>query len=169
MAMALPALAAGGEAALTALGTAAPYINAAMGVDFLGRKYGSKLKGLANNVLNIRGKAKSAKHYIKKLGTGKGLKKFVTKDIPKAAKKASKFIESGKLLEGVRDVAADIGTVGNIASSLGHEELGKNISNIGSQVQSTGEHYHDVLNQYNEAGKEAVHQFKERRKAPIQQ
>jgi len=151
-AAALPGIA---ESALTAAN--------ALGVgSMMFDKYKPKIKGSANHIFSKR-KRKNALNYIKKLGTAKGLKKFVTKDAMKAAKGASKYVSSGKLLKSVGDIASDAGTLANVAHSTGmiSDDTHKSIHSGIGKGQDAVSHYHQIAENYNEAGKDIHDSFKD--------
>lgn len=142
----------------------------ALGVgSMLYSKYKPKVKGLANHVFSKR-KRHSALNYVKKLGTAKGLKKFVTKDAIKAGKGASKYVASGKLLKTVGGVADDARLISNVAHSTGmigsdtHRAIHSNIS----KGQGTVSHYHQIAEKYNEQGKQLHDSFKDALKPKMQ-
>ena len=123
-------------------------------------KYKPKVKGVANHVFSKR-KRKSALGYIKKLGTVRGMKKFVTKDAMKAAKGASKYISSGKLLKTVSGVADDARMLTDAARPLMGDEMHHSITSKIGQGQDKISHFHQLAENYNEQGKGLHDSFKD--------
>lgn len=150
---ALPTITAGAGHVLNAMG-------AATALHSLGSRYTPGIKKLANT--NFSRKAQSAVSYVKGLGTARGLKKFVTKDVPTAASKASRFISSGKALKAAGQVAGDIGRAVDIVHGVtGQSELGSRIKEASQQALKDIHHHHEILEQYNEKGKELASQFRD--------
>ncbi len=126
----------------------------------IGRKYAPMAKRLYTN-LTHRGGLKTAKKWMQdRFTTTKGLKKLISKDLPTV----SKFIESGQLMKGVKEVAGDVSKGLSAVEKLplpgrtrefvgsAHKSLGK--------ATDTAQGYHDVLQKYNETGKNAIQQWK---------
>lgn len=143
---------------LSALQYAPAAIGAAsMGMDFA-QKYGSSIKGMANNLFSRR-KRQSAMDYMKGLTKPKGIKKLFTQDIPGAVKGASKLITSGKVMKGVKDFAGDAQAVLNVAQPLIGDKYHSQISGAIQKGVGQAQQWHDVANSYNEQGKQLANQF----------
>ena len=130
----------------------------------IGRKYVPMAKRLYTN-LTHRGGIKSAKKWVQGLGTKKGMQKLIEKDLPAV----SKFISSGKLMQGVKEVSGDISKGLSALEKAPlpgrtREYVQKGHKSLGSAV-SQADAYHDVLQKYNETGKNAIEQWK-RKVAP---
>lgn len=147
---ALPEIAEGALSAANALGVGSSMYE----------KYKPKIKGLANHIFSKK-KRHSALNYVKKLGTAKGLKKFVTKDAGKAVKGASKYISSGKLLKTVGGVADDARMLADAARPMIGDEMHHKIHSGISKGQDSVSHYHQMAEHYNEQGKQIHEGFKD--------
>lgn len=149
-AAALPAIAEGALQAANALGVGSMMYD----------KYKPKIRGAANHIFSKR-KRKSALNYVKKLGTARGMKKFVTKDLGKATKGVSKYISSGKLLKTVGGVADDARMITDVARPMIGDEMHHKIHSGISKGQDSVSHYHQIAENYNEQGKQIHEGFKD--------
>jgi hypothetical protein len=127
-------------------------------------KYAPKIRGLANNLFSKR-KRHSAMHYIKNLATPKGLKKLFNNDIGHVAKEASKFISSGKLLKGIKNVSGDLNDAVSAAAPLMGDRMSQSVGNALNKAENTATHFHDVAHQYNEQGHQLVTQWNKGKEA----
>ncbi len=107
----------------------------------LASKFGPKVLGAVNHLHHLGRKKKSAFSYLKKLGTPKGLKKFITRDL-------------GKAIAGGGKVIAHVGSYGNQIS---------NITGQGSQGGAVRTHAHKIAQAINVGAKHATryHQIAE--------
>lgn len=103
----------------------------------VGRKYIDAIKPLANNLLTVRGRKKSAAALYDKI-----------RNPVKTAKQVSKYIASGKAGKLASDVAGDIHQVLGAAEQITGSDFSKHKSLVDRGHQKFS-HYHDVLNKYN--------------------
>ena len=155
------ALAAIPAAIETAIDMAPTAIAAAKTLHGIGMKYAPTVKKLVTNV-HPQAAIKTAKDWLKDRFTStKGLKKLITKDLPSAASKTSNLISSGKLLSGTKEFIGDVGKATNAVSSVvGNRPIIQKTQGILSKAESGAERFHDTLSRYNESGKNAVQQWK---------
>lgn len=114
----------------------------------LGSKYVPIAKSAANSIFSRKSR-QSAKDYLSSLKTLPGLKKAITKDIPSAAKSASKFITSGRLTKGAAELASDVGKVTSLVDT--HAGKNKYTSAVNQAVQkglSGVQSVNDMHNQF---------------------
>ncbi len=123
------------------------------------KKYKPGVKRVANHVFS-RDKRKSALNYTKGLGTKKGLHKFITKDLGKAAGATSEYIKSGKALKHATGVTHDLGRIVDVANPLLKDEdydyLKKGLKTADKHIS----HYHQLAEKYNEKGDKIQEMYK---------
>lgn len=149
-----------------ALLAAAPFIEAAVAegpellaaaqmANDLAHRYGPKVHGAVNNLMHLGRKKKSVKHYIKGLGTKKGLKKFFTKDIRKGLSATKGFIDD---VSNVGDEIAQMTQDGKKGGAVGHH------ANRVAQALKTGashaNRYHHMAEMYHSGAEQLVSPLK---------
>ena len=124
-------------------------------------KYGPSVvrgvKSLANNLFSSS-KRKSAMEYVKGLSKPKGWSRLAN-DVVSGAKKASKFIESGKAIKTIKGVAGDAQQVLDVAKPLIGDKYHSQATSAISQGVGQAQHFHDIAHSYNEQGKQLANQF----------
>lgn len=114
----------------------------------LGAKYIPIAKRAANMAFSPQSR-QTAKDYLKGLTTAKGLQKAVTKDLPQAAKAASKFVSSGKLVRGAKEVAGDVGkAVSAVEGITGSNKYTKGVQQAVASGLSAVHGVHEAHNQF---------------------
>jgi hypothetical protein len=119
----------------------------------LATKYGPKVKGAVNHLFHMGRKKKSMASYIKKLGTQKGLKQFITRDIGKAIRGGGKAIANvGAFSNEVANMTGGMtGGVGGHANKVAQA-----VSGGASQAKR----YHEIAESYHDSGKALVSPLK---------
>lgn len=152
MAMVLPAAAEALPMIIEGLGNLGNVATAGKALYSLGSKYVPNVTS-ANRKFS-RGR-KSAQRYIKGLTSAKGLHKLIARDIPKALRKSSKYIASGKGLKLAQGLGDDLGQaislVEGVTGSNQYTDSARQIHASGLQKLNTG---NDILSKYNTTARE---------------
>jgi hypothetical protein len=149
-----------------AMAAAVPLVEAAMAeapnilaaasmANELATKYGPKVSGAVNHLFDLGRKRKSAATYLKGLGTKKGLKRFITKDLGRGLK------QSGQVIGEVAHFANDVNdmTQGGEKGGL----VGQHANKIASAIGKGANHatrYHQLAEGYHDQGKSLVSPLK---------
>lgn len=114
----------------------------------LGQKYLPAGRKVANKLFG-KSSRQTASKYLKGLTTLHGVKKLVTKDVPRAVKSVAKSITSGKAIKKIENIGGDIKSVAGLMDQSGLG--GKHTEAIRDAVDSgigTARGYHNQANQY---------------------
>lgn len=102
----------------------------------LARKYGSKVRPLANTLMSVSGRKKTGKELMNKI-----------RNPVKTAKEAASFITSGKASKLGHELLSDANKAISAAEDISGRDLSmhrKGLMDKASQVT----HYHDILSKY---------------------
>ena len=121
----------------------------------LASKYGPKISGAVNNLFHMGRKRKSATSYLKNLGTRKGLKRFITRDLGRGLKKSGKVI-------------SHVGTYANeVANMTGQGSQGGAVSHHANKIAravgmgaSHAGRYHQLAEKYHDKGQQLASPLK---------
>lgn len=134
-------LGAGGEAAASAY-------HAAKLFHHVGAKYLPTVKRSVGHLFSSRSR-QTAKDYLRGLTTKKGITQAVTKDIPSAAKAASKYVRSGKMIKSAKEVASDTSKlVGAVEGVTGPSKYTKGVQKAVETGLSTVQGVHEHANKF---------------------
>lgn len=121
---------------------------------------GKALFGSANAAIHGgRKKIRTAKQYIRGLGTQKGMKKFITKDLGKFLTGANKKLQSGEIagqLQSAINTTSATANAINQATGGSFGDINDSFQNALGQIGSTGQHYHDILADYTNQADTAI-------------
>ena len=109
----------------------------------LAEKYGPKVKGAVNHLFRLSRKKKSAKAWLRGLGTRKGLKQFITKDLGKVMKGA------GRLVNEATNMTDDF--KGLAATGVGGEKM-KHLASMAGKGAMHANRYYETAEKYHTAG-----------------
>lgn len=123
------------------------------------KKYKPGVKRVANHVFS-KHKRKSALNYARGLGTKKGLHKFVSKDLGRAAGATSKYIKSGKALKAAQGVSHDLSRMVDIANPYLEDDQYQAMKSGLKSFDKHASHYHQIAEKYNEHGDKIQNMFK---------
>ena len=121
----------------------------------MAERFGPKVKGAVNHLFHLAGKKRSAVSYLKRLGTRKGLKHFITRDIGKALKKG------GETIAHVGAFANEVSNMTGQGSQGG--ALGAHAHMMASTVSSAtakAKRYHEVTEGDHDRGRNMVSPLK---------
>ncbi len=123
-------------------------MTAAQTAEHLGSKYLPQGKNVINNVFGTKTR-NSAKTYLKGLTTMQGVKKLVSKDLPKVAKKGVKLLKSGNIMKKATEIAGDIGTAASaIEGVVGENKYTQGLKQGTQKALETVQTHHDNMNTF---------------------
>lgn len=125
---------------------AAPNVLAAASMaSELAEKFGPKVKGAVNHLFRLGRKKRSAAAYLRKLGTKKGLKHFITRDIGKGLRAGGKSIAH---IGAYANEVSNMTNQGNVGGAVGAHA--HKMAKIVGGGANRATRYHEIAEGYND-------------------